>query len=39
LENVRIHPELLENYDRTLRTVDYRAMSYSHVLKCGFLGE
>jgi len=39
LENVRIHSELLENYDRTLIAVDNRAASHPYVLKCGFLGE
>jgi len=39
LENIRIHSELCENYNRTLRTVESRAASHPHIRKCGFLGE
>jgi len=39
LENVRIHSELLENYDRTLRIIENRAASHPYVLICGFFGK
>jgi len=39
LEYVRIHLELCENYDRTLRIVENLAVSHSYIFKCGFLEE
>jgi len=39
LENIKIHSELLKDYDWTLRTVDNHAASHPYILKYGFLGE